>query len=79
MLQMMIGECFFDHKGVWPKNDKENEILCSLQNMGVSPYTNQCGGCGLEDVALKFDVYHNPRTVVGAISLKSRRGGWVKG
>ena len=68
----------FDHKGAKPKNNKENEIIRSPRNFESSPYTNHCGECGLEDVALKFDVYHNPRTVVGAISLKSRRGDGVK-
>ena len=46
--------------------------------MGLNPYTNSCGECRLEGLALKFEVYDNPRTVVGAISLKSRRGDGVK-
>ena len=68
----------FDHKGAKPKNNKENEIIRSPRNFESSPYTNHCGECGLEGVALNLRFSVNPRTVVGAISLKSRRGSEVK-
>ena len=59
-------------------SSRENKATRSPQNIGFNPYTNQCGECGLEGFALKFKVSVNPRTVVGAISLKSRRGDRVK-
>ena len=75
---MMIAENFWIAKGVELMSSRENKATRSPQNIGFNPYTYQCGECGLEGFALKFKVSVNPRTVVGAISLKSRRGDRVK-